>query len=52
MGILDVEIVKGYIRLTEDAVAKGWHERNGGNFSYRMKPEYSRGDPTLFPYPR
>lgn len=39
MGILDVEIVKGYIRLTEDAVAKGWHERNGGNFSYRMKPE-------------
>ena len=39
MSIFDIEIIKGYIRLTEDAVAKGWHERNGGNFSYRMKPE-------------
>lgn len=39
MSITDIEIIKGYIRLTEDAVRKGWHERNGGNFSYRMKPE-------------
>jgi rhamnulose-1-phosphate aldolase len=39
MAMTDLEFVKGYIRLTEDAVRKGWHERNGGNFSYRIKPE-------------
>lgn len=36
MNILDAEFVKGFIRLTDDAFKKGWHERNGGNLSYRI----------------
>ena len=27
---------KGFARLAEDAWALGWHERNGGNLSYRL----------------
>ena len=39
MGILDIEIVKGYIRMCNDGWLQGWHERNGGNLTYRMKEE-------------
>lgn len=39
MGILDVEIVKAYIRMCNDGWEQGWHERNGGNLTYRLKPE-------------
>ncbi len=39
MGILDVEIVKKYIRMCTDGWDQGWHERNGGNLTYRMKAE-------------
>lgn len=39
MGILDVEIVKLYIRMCQDGWEQGWHERNGGNLTYRMKAE-------------
>ncbi|MEG2672230.1 MAG: rhamnulose-1-phosphate aldolase [Ruthenibacterium sp.] len=39
MSILDVEIIKGYIRMANDGWEQGWHERNGGNLTYRMKPE-------------
>ncbi len=39
MSILDAEFVQGFIRLTDDAFRKGWHERNGGNLSYRLKAE-------------
>jgi rhamnulose-1-phosphate aldolase len=39
MNILDAEFVKGFIRLTDDAFRQGWHERNGGNLSYRIRPE-------------
>ena len=39
MGVLDVEIVKGYIRMCTDGWLQGWHERNGGNLTYRMKDE-------------
>lgn len=39
MNILDAEFIKGFIRVTDDAFQKGWHERNGGNLSYRIKPE-------------
>lgn len=34
--IFDVECVKGYVRMCADGVAQGWHERNGGNLTYRM----------------
>jgi len=39
MSILDVKFVQGFIRLCNDGWLQGWHERNGGNLSYRIKPE-------------
>ena len=37
--IFDVEVMKGYIRMCNDGWEQGWHERNGGNLTYRMRPE-------------
>ena len=31
--------VRGFVRLCNDGWEQGWHERNGGNLSYRLKPE-------------
>ena len=39
MKVLDAEFVKGFIRMANDGWEQGWHERNGGNLSYRVKPE-------------
>ncbi|MCR4950056.1 MAG: rhamnulose-1-phosphate aldolase [Solobacterium sp.] len=39
MSIMDVTFVKGFVRLCNDGWLQGWHERNGGNLSYRIKPE-------------
>ena len=39
MVVTNAEFIQGFIRLTDDAFKKGWHERNGGNLSYRIKPE-------------
>lgn len=39
MGILDVRFVQGFIRMANDGWEQGWHERNGGNLSYRIKQE-------------
>lgn len=39
MCILEMNCVKGFMRLCDDGWNQGWHERNGGNLSYRMKPE-------------
>ena len=39
MKVLDAEFVQGFIRLCSDGWEQGWHERNGGNLSYRIKDE-------------
>ena len=39
MKFLDAEFVKGFIRMANDGWEQGWHERNGGNLSYRVKPK-------------
>ncbi len=39
MKVLDAKFVQGFIRMCNDGWEQGWHERNGGNLSYRMKPE-------------
>ena len=39
MKILDAKFVQGFIRMCNDGWEQGWHERNGGNLSYRVKPE-------------
>ena len=39
MGILDAGAVRGFIRMCNDGWLQGWHERNGGNLTYRLKAE-------------
>ena len=39
MKVLDAEFAKGFVRLCSDGFNQGWHERNGGNLSYRIRPE-------------
>lgn len=39
MKVLEAEFVKGFIRMCDDGFYQNWHERNGGNLSYRIKPE-------------
>ena len=39
MRVLDAEFVKGFMRMADDGWLQGWHERNGGNLSYRIKAE-------------
>ena len=36
MKVLDAEFVKGFMRMADDGWLQGWHERNGGNLTYRM----------------
>ena len=38
-SIIDAGFVKAFAKLFDDAYNKGWHERNGGNLSYRIKEE-------------
>ena len=42
MRFLDAEFVQGFIRMANDGWEQGWHERNGGNLTYRIKPEEIR----------
>ena len=39
MAITDIEVMQNYIRMCGDGWDQGWHERNGGNLTYRMRPE-------------
>ncbi len=39
MKVLEAPFMQGFIRLADDGWQQGWHERNGGNLTYRMKPE-------------
>lgn len=39
MKFLKAQFVKGFMRMADDGFNQGWHERNGGNLSYRVKPE-------------
>ncbi len=39
MTITDLEFIQSFIRMANDGFALGWHERNGGNLSYRMTSE-------------
>ena len=42
MRVLESELMKRYARMAMDGFNQGWHERNGGNLSYRMKAEEAR----------
>lgn len=39
MNIFELEFIKGFIRMCDDGFNQGWHERNGGNLTYRIKAE-------------
>jgi len=39
MDILNTPAVQGFIRLCDEGWRQGWHERNGGNLSYRLSEE-------------
>ncbi len=39
MKILDTKFVQGFIKMADDGYRQGWHERNGGNLSYRLRAE-------------
>jgi rhamnulose-1-phosphate aldolase len=35
--MMDTRLVRDFTKLCSDGYAQGWHERNGGNLSYRMR---------------
>ncbi len=39
MKVMNSEFAKRFARLCYEGYLRGWHERNGGNLSYRMLPE-------------
>ena len=39
MRVEDTDFFKGFVRMADDGWNMGWHERNGGNLSYRIKKE-------------
>ncbi len=39
MNILEVPVIQDFIRMCNDGWELGYHERNGGNLTYRMRPE-------------
>lgn len=39
MNVLKAEFIQGFMRMADDGYRQGWHERNGGNLTYRIKPE-------------
>lgn len=52
MKILDAEFVKGFIRMANDGWEQGWHERNGGNLTYRIKDDEVEAVKENFTYER
>ena len=39
MAVERLPFVRGFCRMCEDGWLQGWHERNGGNLTYRMTAE-------------
>lgn len=39
MKVLDSSFVQGFMKMCLDGFNQGWHERNGGNLTYRIKKE-------------
>ena len=39
MGVLDITAIQGFIKMCNDGWLQGWHERNGGSLTCRIRPE-------------
>ena len=51
--MLDLTVMKNYIRMADDDWQQGWHERNGGNITYRLtKDEVAQMRPFFDENPR
>ncbi len=48
----EIPAVRGFIRMCTDGWEQGWHERNGGNLTYRMKPRKWSSAVSFFTAPR
>lgn len=42
MGETGIEVVERFARMASDGWEQGWHERNGGNLSYKLAPQEIR----------
>ena len=38
MKVLEARFMRDFINMAQEGYEQGWHERNGGNLSYRIKP--------------
>lgn len=52
MEITDLKFMQGYIRMCSDGWLQGWHERNGGNLTYRMTEQEATAAWPFFGPPR
>ena len=48
MGMLDIQALQRFIRMANDGWLQGWHERNGGNLTYRLTAEEASQMATFF----
>lgn len=51
MDITNVPVIQGYLRMCDDGWRQGWHERNGGNLTYRMSPQEAEACRSCFQTP-
>ena len=52
MAMEDLAFIKGFCRLCDDGFKQGWHERNGGNLTYRMTDDEVAEAKPFFEEPR
>ncbi len=52
MSMTDLEFVKGFCRMCDDGWQEGWHERNGGNLTYRLTDAEVEAATPFFEEPR
>lgn len=53
MSMLNIPVMQRYIRMADDGWHQGWHERNGGNLTYRLtKEEVDEMRPYFYETPR
>lgn len=53
MALEDLDFIRGFVRMCGDGWLQGWHERNGGNLTYRLTDdELAAVRPFFDPAPR
>lgn len=52
MAMVDLDFVQAYVRMCNDGWLQGWHERNGGNLTYRLSEKDVEAARPFFGEPR